>query len=167
MTARRFCIFTTSLFLLAFSVEGQPKPMRSPQKEVSLLPTAAAPTATIAPGVLPPKTREPWQKTKAFASEDPAIYRPAVAQRLKELGEEIAQMKQQSDGLIERGYYIMRLNALEQHQKYAERQLAELPQAEIKKGKDSLRSRLDTIIIRLEAHLDLTREEGKDFILVE
>jgi hypothetical protein len=68
MTARRFCISTASLFLLAFSVEGEPKPMRSPEKEVSLSPTAP---------------------------------------------------------------------------------------------------RLDTIIIRLEAHLDLTREEGKDFILVE
>jgi hypothetical protein len=68
---------------------------------------------------------------------------------------------------MDRSYYIMRLNALEQHQKYAERQLAELPEGEVKKGKDSLRTRLDIIIERLEAHLNLTREEGKDFVLVE
>ncbi len=165
MTNRSLSAVTAAILLFGLiSADAQSRVTASPEKAVS---SPVKTTATPAPGELPARTREPWRKTKGYASEDPAVYREAVTQRLKELAAEIARMKEQSEGLIDRGYYIMRLNALEQHEKYAERQLAELPQGEIAKGKDSPRTRLDTIIERLEAHLDLTREEGKDFVLVE
>ncbi len=40
---------------------------------------------------------------------------------------------------------MTRLQALDEHHKYALRQLAELPPNDVKKGKDSLRTRLDVI----------------------
>ncbi len=62
---------------------------------------------------------------------------------------------------------MTRLQALDEHHKYALRQLVELPPNDVKKGKDSLRTRLDVIIDRLEEHLELAREEGRDFVLAD
>jgi len=111
-------------------------------------------------------TRDAWNKTKAYLSEEPGPYREGAKKRLDDLGGQISTLKTQSTGLKEHSYFLTRIDALEEHHKYAVSQLAELPENATGK-KDSKRARLDRIIERLEAHLDLAKKEARDFTVVE
>lgn len=108
-------------------------------------------------------TREAWQKTKAYLSDDPDTYRRGAELKLNELGAEIAELRKHSAGIKDRTYFLTRVEALEQHHKYAANQLAALPPEDIHKGREGMRKRVDLILARLDDYVDLAQKEAKDF----
>ena len=114
-------------------------------------------------------TRETWVKTKAYLSDDPDTYRRGAELKLNELGLEIAELRKYSVGIKDRTYFLTRVEALEQHHKYAENQLVALPPEDIRegsKGREGLRKRVDLILAHLDDHVDLAHKEAKDFTLL-
>ena len=166
MNARIICALLAS-FAIVLPIKGEPPTSERLKETTSQAVAVSKEKAKQTADAFAKSTREAWNKTKAYFTEDPATYRAAVTQRLNELGGEIARIREQSEGTKDRSYYMMRLQALDEHHKYTLRQLAELPPNDVKKGKDSLRTRLDVIIDRLEEHLELAREEGRDFVLAD
>ncbi|MDB6171463.1 MAG: hypothetical protein JWL59_774 [Chthoniobacteraceae bacterium] len=108
-------------------------------------------------------SREAWGKTKAYLSDDPDTYRRGAEQKLNTLGAEISNLRSQSAGIKDRTYFLTRIESLEQHHKYAAEQLVALPQEELRKGREGLRKRVDLILERLDAYVDLAQNELKDF----
>ena len=120
-------------------------------------------TAKKAAKAVAKTTRETWVKTKAYLSNDPDTYRRGAEQKLNDLGTEIADLRKHSAGVKDRTYFLTRVEALEQHHKYASNQFAALPPEEIRKGRDGQRKPLDTTLERLDDHIDLAQREAKDF----
>jgi hypothetical protein len=113
--------------------------------------------------VLADETREAWTKTKAYFSDDPETYKMGAAQKLKELGAEFAQLRQNSTAIKDRPYFQTRLLALEQQQQFAQQQLSALAPDEIRKGREGTRRGVDTTLERMEEHLDIAQKEVRDF----
>jgi hypothetical protein len=111
--------------------------------------------------VVAQKTRQAWKRTKAYFSEDAATYREGATGQLKELGSEIARLKEQSAN--DRDYFATRVHALEQQHQYAQDQLAGLSAEELKSAKEIKRRKLSQVIDRLEENIDLAQKEAKDF----
>ncbi len=120
-------------------------------------------TAKKAADAVAKTTREAWAKTKAYLSDDPDTYRRGAAQKVNELGAEIAELRKHSAGIKDRTYFLTRIEALEQHHKYAANQLAALPQEEMREGREGLRKRIDVILAHLDDYVDLAQKEAKDF----
>lgn len=108
-------------------------------------------------------TRRAWKKTKAYFSEEPTTYREGATSSLKDLGSEIAQLKEQSANASDRGYFATRVQSLEQQNKYVEDQLAALNAEDLKSVKESKRRQFNQTMERLEANIDLAEKEAKDF----
>lgn len=109
--------------------------------------------------------REAWDKTQAYLSDDPTTYRQGATNTLQEFGAEIAQFRQQSAALApDRAYYQTLLAALEQQRQYAAQQLAALSPEAIHAGREGPRRDLDNTMRYLEGHLDLARNELRDFV---
>ena len=108
--------------------------------------------------------REAWDKTQAYLSDDPATYRQGAANTLQEIGGELALLRQQSAAVApERAYFQTLLAALEQQRQYAAPQLAALSPEAIHAGREGARRGLDNTMRYLEGHLDLARDELRDF----
>lgn len=120
-------------------------------------------TAKKAAGAVAQTTREAWGKTKAFLSDDPDHYRRGLEQKLNELSADIAVLRKHTAGLKGRSYFLARVEALEQHYKYANDQVVTLLPEQIRKGREGQRKTLDSTIERLEDHVALTQREARDF----
>jgi len=110
--------------------------------------------------VVAAKTREAWNKTKAYFSDDPAAYRTGATQRLHELSTEIAQLRDAS-GVSERLYWSTLVQALQQQHQYAMDRLLSVPQDA--KRREAKRDQLDKTISYLEGHIDIAQREMRDF----
>ena len=106
-------------------------------------------------------TRRAWKKTKAYFSEEPTTYRKGASDQLRDLGDEIARLKEQAPS--GRDYFGTRVQSLEQQHKYAEDELAALNEEDLKSAKESKRRKLNQTIERLEENIDLAGKEAKDF----
>ncbi len=113
--------------------------------------------------VLAQETREAWTKTKAYLSDDPETYQKGATQKLQELSAEVARLRGNFAAIKERSYFQTRLLALEQHQQFAQKQLAALAPDAIRKGREGTRRDVDTTLERLEEHLDIAQKEVRDF----
>ena len=120
-------------------------------------------TAKKASEAVAKTTRETWVKTKAYLIDDPDTYRRGAELKLNELGAEIAELRKYSVGIKDRTYFLTRVEALEQHHKYAENQLVALLPEDIRKGREGLRKRVDLILARLDDHVDIAQKEARDF----
>jgi len=162
MNLRIICGFLT-LVALAFSAEAQQTATERAKDKASDAIQATKDTTKKAADAVTRTTREAWAKTKAYLSDDPDTYRRGADQKLNELGAEIATLRTHSAGIKDRTYFLTRVDALEQHHKYATNQLAALPQEELRKGREGLRKRVDVILERLDDYVDLAQREAKDF----
>ena len=165
MNARIICGFFT-LALLALSAEAQQTATERAKDKASDAIQSTKDTTKQAADAVARTTREAWAKTKAYLSDDPDTYRRGADQKLNELGAEIATLRTHSAGIKDRTYFLTRIEALEQHHKYATNQLAALPQEELRKGREGLRKRADVILERLDDYVDLAQREAKDFTVL-
>jgi len=150
--------------VLASSAEAQQTAAERAKDKASDAIQATKDTTKKAAEAVARTTREAWAKTKAYLSDDPATYRRGADQKLNELGAEIATLRTHSAGIKDRTYFLTRVDALEQHHKYATNQLAALPQEEMRKGREGLpRKRIDVVLERLDDYVDLAQREAKDF----
>jgi hypothetical protein len=161
MNAQIICALSVAAFAIS-ALAQQTTGERAKEKASDVIEETKDTTKKAADAVAT-TTREAWAKTKAYLSDDPDTYRRGADQKLNELGAEIATLRTHSVGIKDRTYFLTRLEALEQHHKYAAKQLAALPQEEVRKGREGLRKRLDIILERLEDYVDLARREAKDF----
>ena len=162
MNTRNICALLT-FAVLAFSAEAQQTATERAKDKASDAIQATKDTTKKAADAVARTTREAWAKTKAYLSDDPDTYRRGADQKLNELGAEIATLRTHSAGIKDRTYFLTRVDALEQHHKYATNQLAALPQEELRKGREGLRKRVDVILERLDDYVDLAQREAKDF----
>lgn len=116
---------------------------------------------TRAAKVVATKTRQAWNKTKAYFADDPATYRTGATQRLHELATEITQLRD-GGGRDQPPYWSTRVSALEQQQQCAMSQLAAMPQGA--KRKEATRDQVDKTINHLEDHIDIAQSEMRDFV---
>lgn len=156
------CLFIACLAVTFPSNAQSPAAERLKEKTLETL-DAARDTAKHAARAVAQGAREAWAKTKPYLSEDPETYRGGAQQRINDLGAEIAALRRESRGFVERTYFFTRLDALEQQHKYATERLAELPQAELRQRETGRRQQLDLVLSRLEDHLDLAQKEIRDF----
>jgi hypothetical protein len=140
--------------------EKRPATERLKEKTASAVETTKD-TAKRAVDAVAERTRDAWSKTKAFFSDDPAVYKDGATKRLNEIAAELEELK--SSSAEAPAYFRTRLKALEQHHAHAVEQLAALGAADLKREKGSKRSQLDKTIERLDDQLDVARKECKDF----
>ncbi len=163
MNASPICTLL-ALATLALPVGAQQTAVERAKETASDALQATKETTKQAADAVTRSSREAWAKTKAYLSDDPETYLRGADQKLKALGAEISTLRRQSAGIKDRTYFLTRIEALEQHHKYAVEQLAALPQEELRKGRAGLRKRVDLILARLDDYVDLAQSEAKDFI---
>jgi hypothetical protein len=109
--------------------------------------------------------QDAWEKTQAYLSDDPTTYRQGAANTLEQIGGELALLRQQAAGVApDRAYFQTLLAALEEQRQYAAQQLALLSPEAIHAGREGTRHGLDKTMHYLESHLELARDELRDFV---
>jgi predicted nuclease with TOPRIM domain len=105
-------------------------------------------------------TRNAWNSTKAYVTQDPAEFREGAERKLKELAEDIDQLKSESKGeLASREYFGTRVKALREHLGFAQNELRKFP--EDKNKFPDARKRLNNTLDGLEGAVGEAQKEAR------
>jgi chromosome segregation ATPase len=105
-------------------------------------------------------TRNAWNSTKAYISPDPAEFREGAERKIKELAEDIDQLKSESKGeLASREYFGTRVKALREQLGFARNELRKLP--DDKKEFPDARKRMNNTLDGLEGAVSEAQKEAR------
>jgi hypothetical protein len=105
-------------------------------------------------------TKNAWNSSKAYVTQDPVEFREGAERRLKELAEDIDQLKGESKGeLASREYFGTRVKALQEHLVFARGELRKLP--EDKKEFPDARKRMNNTLDGLEGAVGEAQKEAR------
>jgi len=105
-------------------------------------------------------TRNAWNSTKAYVTQDPTEFREGAERKLKELAEDIDQLKSESKGeLASREYFGTRMKALNEHLVFARTELRKLPGD--KKEFPDARKRMNNTLDGLESAVGEAQKEAR------
>ena len=104
-------------------------------------------------------TRNAWNKTKAYFSEDPPVYREGATTTLTDLGREITDLKLSLKDPTP-VYYQTRLQALDQQYNELTAELLTLTEDQIKSRETGRRAEFDRRVHHLEMAIDQARAEA-------
>ncbi len=116
-------------------------------------------------GAVAQKSREAWRQTKAYASDDPVIYRRSASDELDALGREIASLQQAALARAPR-YFADRLAALSEQQAACAKQAEVLSIEEIHDLRSPARQQFDTNLSWLETYTSSAEREAEDLGIV-
>jgi hypothetical protein len=102
-------------------------------------------------------TREYWNKTKAYVSEEMPVYRRGASETLAGLAKEIAEVRAQTPG-AEPAYFRTRLLALDEQQEYLTKRLALLSPEQLKDRSFGPRYEFDQGVGDLEHAIDQVKD---------
>jgi hypothetical protein len=101
--------------------------------------------------------RECWNKTKAYVSDEPPVYREGANATLASLAKEIAEVKAQTPG-AEPVYFRTRLQALHEQHEYLTSRLAVLSPEQLKDRSSGPRYDFDQGVGDLEQAIDQAKD---------
>jgi hypothetical protein len=105
-------------------------------------------------------TRNAWNSTKAYVTQDPAEFREGAERKIKELADDIDQLKSDSKGeLASREYFGTRMKALHEQLVFARSELRKLP--EDKKEFPDARKRMNNTLDGLEGAVGEAQKEAR------
>ena len=105
------------------------------------------------------KTKELWRDTKAYASSDRKTYRDGARQKLNDLGEEIAELKNRKSEAADPQAFESQLDTLSQQHATAKEELAKLKKTAGTKDYADARKEFDTTIDKLEEGIAQARKQ--------
>jgi G3E family GTPase len=105
------------------------------------------------------KTKELWRDTKAYASNDRKTYRNGARQKLNDLGEEIAELKNRKSEAADPQAFESQLDTLSQQHATAKEELAKLKKTDGTKDYAEARKQFDTTIDKLEDGIAQARKQ--------
>ncbi len=97
MNARIICALLAS-FAIVLPIKAEPPTSERLKETTSQAVAVSKEKAKQTADAFAKSTREAWNKTEVYFTEDPATYRVAVTQRLNELGGEIARIRSRARG---------------------------------------------------------------------
>ena len=105
------------------------------------------------------KTKELWRDTKAYASTDRKTYRKGARQKLNDLGEEIAELKNRKSEAADPQAFESQLDTLSQQHATAEEEFAKLKKTAGTKDYADARKEFDKTIGEIEDGLAQARKQ--------
>jgi hypothetical protein len=105
-------------------------------------------------------TREGWNKTKAYVSDETPVYREGANETLAGLGREIADVKAQTPS-ADPAYFRTRLHALEEQHEYLAKRLALLTPEQLKDRSSGPRYDFDQCVGDLEQAIDQAKDGAR------
>ena len=105
------------------------------------------------------KTKELWRDTKAYASTDRKTYRKGARQKLNDLGEEIAELKNRKSEAADPQAFESQLDTLSQQHATAKEEFAKLKKTAGTKDYADARKEFDKTIGELEDGLAQARKQ--------
>jgi len=105
-------------------------------------------------------TTNAWNSTKAYITQDPAEFREGAERKIKELADDIDQLKGASKGeLASREYFGTRVRALHEQLAFARNELRKMPQD--KKDFPDARKRMNNTLDGLEGAVSEAQKEAR------
>jgi hypothetical protein len=105
------------------------------------------------------KTKELWRDTKAYASTDRKTYRKGARQKLNDVGEEIAELKNRKSEAADPQAFESQLDTLDQQHATAKEQFAKLKKTAGTKDYADARKEFDKTIGEMEDGLAQARKQ--------
>jgi len=105
------------------------------------------------------KTKELWRDTKAYASTDRKTYRKGARQKLNDLGEEIAELKNRKSEAADPQAFESQLDTLSQQHATAKEEFAKLKKTAGTKDYANARTEFDKTIDEMEDGLAQARKQ--------